>query len=156
VNINLTLIGQTISFALFVLFCMKFVWPALISIMEEREKKIADGLEAADRADKDLELAQKKATQQLRQAKEEAAEIIEQANKRANQIVEEAKDQAVVEGDRLKAAAEAQIEQEVNRAKEDLRGKVAALALAGAEKVLGASIDENANSELVNQLAAEL
>ncbi len=155
-NINLTLIGQTISFALFVLFCMKFVWPALISIMEEREKKIADGLEAADRADKDLELAQKKATQQLRQAKEEAAEIIEQANKRANQIVEEAKDQAVVEGDRLKAAAEAQIEQEVNRAKEDLRGKVAALALAGAEKVLGASIDENANSELVNQLAAEL
>jgi F-type H+-transporting ATPase subunit b len=124
--------------------------------MEEREKKIADGLEAADRADKDLELAQKKATQQLRQAKEEAAEIIEQANKRANQIVEEAKDQAVVEGDRLKAAAEAQIEQEVNRAKEDLRGKVAALALAGAEKVLGASIDENANSELVNQLAAEL
>ncbi|MGH1373058.1 MAG: F0F1 ATP synthase subunit B [Cellvibrionaceae bacterium] len=155
-NINLTLIGQTISFALFVLFCMKFVWPALISVMEEREKKIADGLEAADRADKDLELAQKKATQQLREAKEEAAAIIEQANKRANQIVEEAKDQAVVEGDRLKAAAEAQIEQEVNRAKEDLRGKVAALALAGAEKVLGASIDESANSELVNQLAAEL
>lgn len=155
-NINLTLIGQTISFALFVLFCMKFVWPALISVMEEREKKIADGLDAADRADKDLELAQKKATQQLREAKEEAAAIIEQANKRANQIVEEAKDQAVVEGDRLKAAAEAQIEQEVNRAKEDLRGKVAALALAGAEKVLGASIDESANSELVNQLAAEL
>lgn len=155
-NINLTLIGQTISFALFVLFCMKFVWPALISVMEEREKKIADGLDAADRADKDLELAQKKATQQLREAKVEAAAIIEQANKRANQIVEEAKDQAVVEGDRLKASAEAQIEQEVNRAKEDLRGKVAALALAGAERVLGASIDETANSELVNQLAAEL
>jgi F-type H+-transporting ATPase subunit b len=127
-----------------------------MSIMEEREKKIADGLEAADRADKDLELAQKKATAQLREAKEEAAAIIEQANKRANQIVEEAKDQAVAEGNRLKAAAEAQIEQEVNRAKEELRGKVAVLALAGAEKVLGASIDENANSELVNQLAAEL
>jgi len=156
VNINLTLIGQTISFALFVLFCMKFVWPALISVMEEREKKIADGLDAADRADKDLELAQKKATQQLREAKVDAAAIIEQANKRANQIVEEAKDQAVVEGDRLKASAQAQIEQEVNRAKEDLRGKVAALALAGAERVLGASIDETANSELVNQLAAEL
>ncbi len=155
-NINLTLIGQTISFALFVLFCMKFVWPALISVMEEREKKIADGLDAADRADKDLELAQKKATQQLREAKVDAAAIIEQANKRANQIVEEAKDQAVVEGDRLKASAQAQIEQEVNRAKEDLRGKVAALALAGAERVLGASIDETANSELVNQLAAEL
>lgn len=155
-NINLTLIGQTISFALFVLFCMKFVWPALISIMEEREKKIADGLEAADRADKDLELAQKKATQQLREAKEEAAAIIEQANKRAGQIVEEAKDQAKAEGDRLKVAAEAEIEQEMNRAKEELRGKVAALALAGAEKVLAASIDEKANSELVNQLAAEL
>lgn len=155
-NINLTLIGQTISFFFFVLFCMKFVWPALISIMEEREKKIADGLEAADRADKDLELAQKKATQQLREAKEEAAAIIEQANKRAGQIVEEAKDQAKAEGDRLKAAAEAEVEQEVNRAKEELRGKVAALALAGAEKVLAASIDEKANSELVNQLAAEL
>ena len=155
-NINLTLIGQTISFFLFVLFCMKFVWPALISIMEEREKKIADGLEAADRADKDLELAQKKATQQLREAKEEAAAIIEQANKRAGQIVEEAKDQAKAEGDRLKVAAEAEIEQEMNRAKEELRGKVAALALAGAEKVLAASIDEKANSELVNQLAAEL
>lgn len=155
-NINLTLIGQTISFAFFVLFCMKFVWPALISVMEEREKKIADGLEAADRADKDLELAQKKATQQLRGAKEEAAGIIEQANKRASQIVEEAKDQARVEGDRLKVAAQAQIEQEINRAKEELRGKVSALALAGAEKVLGASIDENANSELVAQLAAEL
>nr|WP_233709992.1 F0F1 ATP synthase subunit B [Aestuariicella albida] len=152
----MTLIGQTISFAFFVLFCMKFVWPALISVMEEREKKIADGLEAADRADKDLELAQKRATQQLREAKEEAAAIIEQANKRANQIIEEAKGQAVAEGDRLKAAAEAQIEQDVNRAKEELRGKVAALALAGAEKVLGASIDENANSELVNQLAAKL
>lgn len=155
-NINLTLIGQTISFFFFVLFCMKFVWPALISIMEEREKKIADGLEAADRADKDLELAQKKATQQLREAKEEAAAIIEQANKRAGQIVEEAKDQAKAEGDRLKVAAEAEIEQEMNRAKEELRGKVAALALAGAEKVLAASIDEKANSELVNQLAAEL
>lgn len=155
-NINLTLIGQTISFAFFVLFCMKYVWPALISVMEEREKKIADGLDAADRADKDLELAQKKATQQLRAAKVDAAAIIEQANKRAGQIVEEAKDQARAEGDRLKVAAQAQIEQEVNRAKEDLRGKVSALVLVGAEKVLGATIDENANSELVAQLAAEL
>ncbi len=155
-NINLTLIGQTVSFAFFVLFCMKYIWPALISVMEEREKKIADGLDAADRADKDLELAQKKATQQLRAAKQDAAAIIEQANKRAGQIVEEAKDQARAEGDRLKVAAQSQIEQEVNRAKEDLRGKVSALVLVGAEKVLGATIDENANSELVAQLAAEL
>lgn len=155
-NINLTLIGQTISFAFLVLFCMKIVWPALLGIMQAREKKIADGLEAANRADKDLELAQKKATQQLREAKEQAAAIIEQANKRATQIIEEAKGQAVIEGDRLKAAAKAQIEQDVNRAKEELRGKVATLVLAGAEKVLGATIDENANSELVNQLAANL
>lgn len=155
-NINLTLIGQTISFAFLVLFCMKIVWPALLGIMQAREKKIADGLEAANRADKDLELAQKKATQQLREAKEQAAAIIEQANKRATQIIEEAKGQAVTEGDRLKAAAKAQIEQDVNRAKEELRGKVATLVLAGAEKVLGSTIDEKANSELVNQLAANL
>lgn len=155
-NINLTLIGQSISFFFFVLFCMKFVWPALISIMEEREKKIADGLEAADRADKDLELAKKNAMQQMQTAKQEAAAIIEQANKRSNQIVEEAKDQAVAEGNRLKAAAQAQIEQDVNRAKEELRNKVSVLVLAGAEKVLGASIDEKANSELVDQLAAQL
>lgn len=155
-NINLTLIGQTISFAFFVWFCMKFVWPALVGVMAEREKKIADGLEAADRADKDLELAQKKATEQLREAKEEAASIIDQANKRANQIVEEAKQQAVVENQRLKDAAQAQIDQEVNRAKEELRGKVATLALAGAEKILGASVDEAANAELVNQLASDL
>tara|TARA_B110000879_G_scaffold197732_1_gene268764 strand:- start:112 stop:519 length:408 start_codon:yes stop_codon:yes gene_type:complete len=135
---------------------MKFVWPALISIMEEREKKIADGLEAADRADKDLELAKKNAMQQMHTAKQEAAAIIEQANKRSNQIVEEAKDQAVAEGNRLKAAAQAQIEQDVNRAKEELRNKVSVLVLAGAEKVLGASIDEKANSELVDQLAAQL
>lgn len=124
--------------------------------MEEREKKIADGLEAADRADKDLELAKKNAMQQMHTAKEEAAAIIEQANKRSNQIVEEAKDQAVAEGNRLKAAAQAQIEQDVNRAKEELRNKVSVLVLAGAEKVLGASIDEKANSELVDQLAAQL
>lgn len=155
-NINLTLIGQSITFIVFIWFCMKFVWPALISIMEEREKKIADGLEAADRADKDLELAQQKATQQLREAKEQAASIVEQANKRANQIIDEAKEAARAEGDRLKAAAQAEIEQEANRAKEELRGKVAALALAGAEKVLEASIDQNAHSNLVNKLAAEL
>ena len=155
-NINLTLIGQTISFAFFVWFCMRFVWPALLGVMEEREQKIADGLEAAELADKDLELAKQKATQQLREAKEQAASIVEQANKRANQIVDEAKDAARAEGDRLLVAAKAEIEQEANRAKENLRGKVAALALAGAEKVLEASIDEKAHSELVNKLAAEL
>ncbi len=155
-NINLTLIGQTISFAMFVWFCMKFVWPALLGVMQERETKIANGLEAADMADKDLELAKQKAAQNLREAKEQAATIVEQANKRGVQIVEEAKEAARAEGDRLKTAAKAEIEQDANRAKEELRGKVAALALAGAEQVLQATIDDKAHSELVNKLAAEL
>ena len=155
-NINLTLIGQTIAFALFVLFCMKYVWPPIIAAMKERADKIADGLEAADKADKDLELARERATKELREAREEAASIIDSANKRASQIVEEAKDQAREEGDRLKVAAQAEIEQEMNRAKEQLRGQVAALAIAGAEKVLEASIDENAHKGLVEKLAADL
>lgn len=155
-NINLTLFGQMVTFAFFVWFCMKFVWPAIITAMEERQKKIADGLDAADRALRDLELAQNKATDQMKEAKEQAAGIIDQANKRANQIVDEAKEQATTEGNRLKAAAEAEIAQEVNRAKEELRAQVAGLALAGAEKILEASIDDKANRELVEKLAAQL
>ena len=155
-NINLTLIGQMIAFALFVWFCMKYVWPPIIAAMQTRAEKIADGLEAADRADKDLELAKEAATKKLREAKQEAAGIIDAANKRANQIVEEAKNQAREEGERLKAAAQAEIEQEINRAKESLRGQVASLAIAGAEKVLEASIDENAHKALVEKLAAGL
>lgn len=155
-NINLTLIGQSISFLFFVWFCHAFVWGYIRKAMDEREKQIADGLDAADRAGRDLELAQDKATKQLREAKAEAATIIEAANKRGSQIVEEAKDVARTEGDRLKAAAEAQIEQDVNRAKEQLRSQVANLALAGAEKVLEASIDESVHKDMVDKLAASL
>ena len=155
-NINLTLIGQSITFLFFVWFCHAFVWKAIRSAMEEREKQIADGLDAADRAGRDLELAQEKAAKQLREAKAEAAAIVDAANKRANQIVEEAKDTARTEGDRLKAAAEAEVEQEVNRAKEALRSQVAKLALAGAEKVLEASIDESVHKDMVDKLAAGL
>ena len=155
-NINLTLIGQMIAFVAFVLFCMKFVWPAITSALEERSAKIADGLDAADRAMRDLELAQNKASDQLKEAKAEAAALIEQANKRASQIVEEAKDQARAEGDRLKASAKAEIEQEINRAKEELRSQVAALVYAGAEQVLESSIDQAANKALVDRLAAQL
>ena len=155
-NINLTLIGQTLTFFVFVLFCAKFVWPALISVMEEREKKIADGLQAAERADKDLDLAQKKATEKLHEAKAQAALIVEQANKRAVQIVDEAKEQATVEGERILIATRAEVEQESNRAKEELRGQVAALALAGAEKILGQTIDMKAHNQLVSKLAADL
>ena len=155
-NINLTLFGQMVTFAFFVWFCMKFVWPVIIEAMEERQKQIADGLDAAERALRDLELAQNKATDQMKEAKQEAAGIIDQANKRANQIIDEAKQQAVAEGDRIKAAAQADIEQEINRAKEELRASVAGLALAGAKKVLEASIDEKSNRALVDKLAAQL
>ena len=155
-NINLTLIGQMIAFVCFVVFCMKYVWPPILAAMAEREKKIADGLAAADRASHDLELAKEKAVERLKDAKHEAAGIIDSANKRGNQIVEEAKDAALVEAERVKASAQAEIEQEANRAREHLRGEVAALSLADAEKVLGASIDQEAHKELVEKLAAEL
>ena len=155
-NINLTLIGQLVTFVLFVMFCMKYVWPHIVGAMEERAKKIAEGLAAADRAGHDLELAQEKAVERLREAKEEAAGIVDAAGKRGNQIVEEAKDLAHAEGVRLKEAAQAEIEQEVNRAREQLRSQVAGLALAGAEKVLSAEIDMQRHGELVDKLAAEL
>ena len=155
-NINLKLIGQMIAFVCFVMFCMKYVWPPILAAMAEREKKISDGLAAADRASHDLELAKEKAVERLKEAKHEAAGIVDAANKRGNQIVEEAKGVAVVEADRVKASAQAEIEQETNRAREQLRGQVAALSLAGAEKVLGAAIDQEAHSELVEKLAAEL
>lgn len=155
-NINYTLFGQMAVFTIFVWFCMKTVWPAIMNALEERKKKIEAGLEAADRAGRDLELAQNKAADQMKEAKQEAASIIEQANKRANQIVEEAKAQAVAEGNRLKAAAQAEIDQEINRAKEELRGKVAALAIQGAEKILETQIDENTNREMLDKLAAQL
>ncbi len=155
-NLNLTLIGQMLAFAGFVLFCMKYVWPPILAAMQERAEKIADGLAAADRANHDLELAKEKSVERLKEAKEEAAGIVDSANKRASQIVEEAKGAARAEGDRLKEAAQAEIEQEMNRAREQLRSQVASLALAGAEKVLAAEIDVQRHSELVDKLAAEL
>lgn len=155
-NMNLTVLGQLIAFGIFVYFCLKFVWPPLVAAMNERQAKIADGLDAANRAARDLELAQDKAMTQMREGKEKAAEIIEQANKRANQIIDEAKEQARAEGDRLVAAAQAEIEQEVNRAKEELRKQVSELAVLGAGKILGKSVDASAHGDLLNQLADEL
>ncbi len=155
-NINLTLLAQLISFAMFVWFCKSFIWPPITEAMEERQKLIADGLNAAEQAGEDLEKAHLEVAEQLTEAKTQAAQILEQANKRASQIVDEAKEQAVSEGQRLKEAAQADIDQEVNRAKEQLRAKVASLALAGAEKILEASIDENAHRSIVDKLAANL
>jgi F-type H+-transporting ATPase subunit b len=157
VNINATLIGQSVSVLHFcTVFCMKFVWPPVIAALHERQKKIADGLDAAARAARDLELAQDKAGQQLREAKAQAAEIIEQAKKRGNQIVEEAVEKARIEADRVKVQAQAEIEQELNGVKDALRAQLGALAVGGAEKILGATIDQNAHAELVNKLAAEI
>lgn len=155
-NLNATIIGQSIAFFVFVWFCMKYVWPPITSILEERQRKIADGLEAAERAQKDLNLAQNKAAEELRDAKRQGAELIEQANKRANQIVDEAKEKARDEGQRLITAAKAEIEMEVQRAREGLRAQVAAIAVAGAERILESSIDQAANEELVKKLASEL
>ncbi len=158
-NINATLIGQSVAFFIFVLFCMKFVWPPVITALHERQKKIADGLDAATRAARDLELAQEKVGNQLREAKAQAAEIIEQAKKRkkrSNQIVEEAVEKARVEAERVKASAHAEIEQELNSVKDALRAQLGSLAVGGAEKILGATIDQNAHAELVNKLAAEI
>tara|TARA_Y100001951_G_scaffold17673_1_gene13008 strand:- start:186 stop:656 length:471 start_codon:yes stop_codon:yes gene_type:complete len=156
VNLNLTLIGQAIAFAVFVWFCMKYVWPPVMQALQERQKKIADGLDAASRATRDLELAQEKAEETLRESKEQAQQILEQANKRANQIVEEARDNARVEGERIIAGARSEIDQEINRAKEELRAQVSLLAVAGAERILESSIDEAKHRELVDKLAAEL
>lgn len=155
-NMNLTILGQLIAFAIFVWFCMKYVWPPLTSAMAEREKKIADGLDAANRAARDLEVAQEKAAEELRESKEKAAEIIEQANKRANQIIDEAKEDAREAGERMLAAAQAEVEQEANRAKEELRKQVSVLAIAGAGKILGKSVDAAAHDELLTQLTDEL
>ena len=155
-NINATIIGQSLAFLIFVVFCMKFVWPPVIAALHERQKKIADGLDAASRAARDLELAHEKVGQQLREAKAQAAEIIEQAKKRGNQIVEEAVEKARIDADRVKVQAQAEIEQELNGVKDALRAQLGALAVGGAEKILGATIDQNAHAELVNKLAAEI
>lgn len=155
-NMNLTLIGQSISFALFVWFCMKFIWPFITNAMRERQKKIAEGLDSASRAQRDLELAQEKATQLLRETKEQAAEILEQTNKRASLLIEEAKEQARAEGVRLVDAAKAEITQEVNSVKDELRAQMSELIIQGAEQILEDTVDTEKHSKLIGKLAAQL
>jgi F-type H+-transporting ATPase subunit b len=155
-SLNWTFIGQTLTFIVFVWSCWKLIWPPLISAMRERQQAIADGLSHAERAAKDLELAQERATDQMREAKEEAAALIEQARGRANAMIEEAKNAAREEGERIVDAARAEIDQEVNRAKEALRAQVAALAVSGAERILGEAVDGDRHSRMLDELAAEL
>jgi F-type H+-transporting ATPase subunit b len=155
-NINATLLGQTIMFALFVWFCMKFVWPPIMAALDARKKQIADGLAAGERGKHDLELAAKRSAELLREAKEKAADIISQGDKRASEIVEEAKVQAKAEHDRIVAAGKSEVDQEVFRAKEQLRTQVSAIALAGAGKILGREIDAKAHNDLLEKLVAEI
>ena len=155
-NINATLIGELIAFVVFVIFCMKFVWPPIMAAIEERQATIADGLAASDRAEKELELAQDKAISQLKEAKVEAASIIDSAKKHETKIVEEAAGKAQAEKERIIASGHAEIETERNQAREELRAQVAILAVAGAEKILERSIDAAAHSDILDKLVAEL
>jgi F-type H+-transporting ATPase subunit b len=155
-NINATLLAQTLMFVMFVWFCMSFVWPPIMTALANRQKQIADGLAAGERGKHELELASKRATKELLGAKEKASEIIALAEKRAIEIIEEAKGNAKVEGDRIITGAKAEIEQEVNRAKEGLRLQVSDLAIAGAEKILRREIDAKAHAEMLNAIAREL
>lgn len=155
-NINLTLVVQMLVFAVFVWFTMKFVWPPLVKALEERQEKIADGLAAAERGRRELELAQHRAKDEMKQAKIQSADIVEKANRRAAQIIDEAKDDARQEAQKLAKIAEEHISQEVNRAKDGLRKQVAALAVAGAEKILVREIDEQANRALLDNLIKEI
>lgn len=155
-NPNITLLGQMITFAILIWFTVKFIWPPLMKAIEERQQKIAEGLAAADNAQKNLAQAEEKVNEELKLARTKANEIIEQAHQRANQIVDQAKNDAVVEANRQKAMAEADIAASANRAREDLRKQVSALAVSGAEKLLKREIDANAHKALIDELAAQL
>ncbi|AIY64259.1 F0F1 ATP synthase subunit B [Pseudoalteromonas piratica] len=155
-NLTATLIGELIAFTVFVLFCMKYVWPPLNGAIEARQKKIEEGLAATDRAEKDLELAQQKAADQLKEAKAQAADIIEQAKKRATQIVDDETARGQEERQAIIAQGHSEVEAERNRAKEELRKQVATLAVVGAEKILEREINEAAHSDIVEKLVAQL
>ena len=152
----MTLLGQMISFAILIWFTVKFIWPPLMAAIEERQQKIAEGLAAADNAQKNLAQAQDKVNEELKAARSKANEIIEQAHQRANQLIDAAKADAIAEGNRQKALAEAEIEAAANRAKEDLRKQVSLLAVTGAEKLLKREINANDQKALIDELAAQL
>ena len=153
---NLTLVIQGLAFFAVAWLVMKFGWPNIIAAIEERQQKIADGLAAADNAQKNLAQAEEKVNEELKIARTKANEIIDQAHSRANQIVDAARDEAIAEAGRQKAAALAEIDASANRAREELRKQVSALAVTGAEKLLKREIDANAHKALIDDLAAQL
>lgn len=155
-NITVTLFAQVVAFITLIWFVNKVLWKPMNGLLEDRQKRIADGLAAAEKGKKEQELAEKKAKEDIAEAKKQAAEIVSQAQKRGNDIVEEAKENARAEAERIITAANAEIEQEVNRAKESLRKEVSSIAVAGATKVLKKEIDAKAHSALLDDLAAQI
>lgn len=155
-DINATIIGQFITFSILVWFTMRYVWPPIVKVMHDREKKIASGLEAAERSKRELEMAEHKSFSIIREAKQQAMQIIEQANLHSSQLVEEAKTQAKQEGQRIVEMAQGEIDREVTRAKEALKSEVAKLAVLGAEKIIQRNIDPATHQDLLNKLAAEI
>lgn len=155
-DINFTLVIQMLVFMAFVWFTMKFVWPPLEKALQERQDKIADGLAAAERGQRELELAQHRVKDELKQAKANAAEIVEKANRRAAQLIEEAKADARDEAQKVAKLAQEQLIQDVNHAKSQLRARVATLAVAGAEKIIMREVDEKTSHALMDNLIKEL
>lgn len=155
-DINATLIGQMITFALFVWFTMKFIWPPLTNVMEERRKKIAAGLSASEEGQRELEQAKVRIAEQMEQVKADAARIIEAANQRGSHIIEEAKQQARIESERIVHLAQNEIQQSYNQVKTELMQQVAQIAVAGAEKILRHEVDKKVNDRLVEELINEM
>ena len=155
-NFNATLIGQTIAFIIFVWFTMKFIWPYLMKQMHDREARIADGLTAAEKGQQSLVEADQRHAELLEEGKQKAAEIIAQAQHRGDEIIEESKVNAKSEGNRLIHSAQAEIDRERTVAKEELKGEVAALALAGAEQILMREVDKTAHNEILTKVSSEL
>lgn len=155
-NINATLLGQTIAFFIFVWFCKKFVWPMMMGPIAERQKRIADGLAAAEKGQQAEELAKKEAEMLVSNAKSQAAEIVSNAEKRGSTVEAEAKDKAKAESERIVTAAQAEVDQETNRAREELRKQVSTLAVAGASKIINKEIDDKAHDSLLEDLITEL
>jgi F-type H+-transporting ATPase subunit b len=155
-NLNLSIVAQAITFAAFIWFTVKFVWPPMLRAIEARQKTIADGLAAAEQGKRSLETSSKQADEAIKEARGRAQEIISQAEKRATQMIDEARNAAKEEGNREKAAAKAEIEQEVTRAREQLRDRVASLAVAGAEKILSREVDAKAHGDLLESIKRQL
>lgn len=155
-SINATIIGQMITFALLVWFTMKYIWPPLMQALEERKRKIAEGLAAGEKGQHEMELAEKRATTLLKEAKNQAADIVNQAQKRATEIVEGSKEDAKNEGERLVTVAKAEITQELQKAKQNLRQEVSSLAINAAQQILQTEIDQKKHQEILKDVSQQL